>query len=1016
MQLKRIFIFVVFFVSKGYSQKPISNTHANQYTTENGLPSNLIRGLQWDDRTNFLWIITEGGLVRFNGVDFKSYNKEKVSPLAPEKSVYAVKNNLQNIFISDGSGNLFEIINNNPKILGRLSASKSFINHFFVTVSDTFLKTKINQEPVFFSAFEKVVPLDDTSCLINFNNLLYYFSVSLKKPAQILSEFNSITKVFKIGNECFFMSAGNKIFLLNTNTFSTSIVGLDNNFKTNVDFFQNSNQLFWQNGMISPILISKNNAHILIYENSKIHLQFISDKVPTDANIHTVNYSEKNNLLFIGTESKGVVIISPDFAEPKKRQKENINSKNAYFSQIILNDKTVLTNEGDIIGDYEFPRLELPIRGKFSNRISSTNGNLLWYNSKDLKTGNDYLYQYNYSTKKTIVYDKIKVKTQVVESNGETYFANNVGIGLMKADSIFYLYKYPANIPNLNTYDFTEISPGVLVIAGCSGLLRYNISINKLDTIFNIPNACFGSIWKYKDYIFWGSYGYGYFIYHNGVIKEMPLDKNKYLQYCHCFVPDNYGYCWISTNRGLLKVKLDDIIRNFENERSPIYYHYFGKNDGLEMTELNGGCTPCAVKLYNETISYPTMDGLLWVNTKEANPLMPNGEIFIDEILVDSKNLSFPDFKDFILPSNTEEIKINLGFNAWCKKENLYIDYQINDTLNWKELNPEDNTFIQFNNLPSGKYVLRIRKLNGFGINNYTFKTLVFTISTPWYKQFWFYFIVIFSLIGLAILFYKNRTRNLKRRQLKLEKQIKEKTEELQFKNNILEKGNNINTRLISIISHDIITPLKFLNVAGKNLVENKSLMSEELKDETIKEITFTSKELQMLSTNILNWIKYQNKNRRLIKEEFNVHEMVNQVFGVLQSSARQNKIELQNNIDISLILYQYFEPLKILVYNLLTNAMNFTNKGIIEVSGKMEGEVFIIKVKDEGIGMTQEQIANIMADHFIVSSANLDNKKGNGLGYLIIKDLLKMIDGTILIESEKNVGTTVSVKISIFN
>ena len=65
---------------------------------------------------------------------------------------------------------------------------------------------------------------------------------------------------------------------------------------------------------------------------------------------------------------------------------------------------------------------------------------------------------------------------------------------------------------------------------------------------------------------------------------------------------------------------------------------------------------------------------------------------------------------------------------------------------------------------------------------------------------------------------------------------------------------------------------------------------------------------------------------------------------------------------------------------------------------------------------MTQEQIANIMADHFIVSSANLDNKKGNGLGYLIIKDLLKMMDGTILIESEKNKGTTVSVKISIFN
>ena len=48
--------------------------------------------------------------------------------------------------------------------------------------------------------------------------------------------------------------------------------------------------------------------------------------------------------------------------------------------------------------------------------------------------------------------------------------------------------------------------------------------------------------------------------------------------------------------------------------------------------------------------------------------------------------------------------------------------------------------------------------------------------------------------------------------------------------------------------------------------------------------------------------------------------------------------------------------------------------------------------MRDEGVGMTPDQIKNIMADQFIISSANVDNKKGNGLGYLIIKDLLKMM------------------------
>ena len=68
----------------------------------------------------------------------------------------------------------------------------------------------------------------------------------------------------------------------------------------------------------------------------------------------------------------------------------------------------------------------------------------------------------------------------------------------------------------------------------------------------------------------------------------------------------------------------------------------------------------------------------------------------------------------------------------------------------------------------------------------------------------------------------------------------------------LLEKSDTIKTRLISIISHDIITPLKFLTVAGKNLLQKKQMMSEEMQNETISEITNTSQDLQLLSTNIL--------------------------------------------------------------------------------------------------------------------------------------------------------------------
>jgi K+-sensing histidine kinase KdpD len=263
----------------------------------------------------------------------------------------------------------------------------------------------------------------------------------------------------------------------------------------------------------------------------------------------------------------------------------------------------------------------------------------------------------------------------------------------------------------------------------------------------------------------------------------------------------------------------------------------------------------------------------------------------------------------------------------------------------------------------------------------------------------------------MGILYFKLRTRQYVVRQRKLEQQVFEKTRELQLKNAILEKNDTIKTRLISIISHDIITPLKFLTVAGKNLLQKKELMSEELQQETVREITNTSQELQLLSTNILNWIKYQNENRRMAKETFNVHEMVSQVLGIVQSLARQKNLVVENNVDPSLDIHQFYEPLKILIYNLLTNAIHFTEKGSIVVSASKLNQEFIISVKDEGIGMGPEQVQRLLADQVVITSVNVDNKKGHGLGYLIIKDLVKTMGASLEIESKKESGTTVLVK-----
>ena len=153
------------------------------------------------------------------------------------------------------------------------------------------------------------------------------------------------------------------------------------------------------------------------------------------------------------------------------------------------------------------------------------------------------------------------------------------------------------------------------------------------------------------------------------------------------------------------------------------------------------------------------------------------------------------------------------------------------------------------------------------------------------------------------------RTRQFQVRQRRLEEQIAIKTRELKLKNEELEKTDHIKTRLISIIGHDLVTPLRFLHMAGKSLLEKKQELSEELREETVTEIMNTSKELELLSTNILNWIKYRNDDRRLAKENFSLYQLTGQLFGIFKPMAKHKQIRLINQVDEGLLLYSTYRP-----------------------------------------------------------------------------------------------------------
>jgi signal transduction histidine kinase len=987
------------------------------FTTENGLPANGIKGIQWDPETELVWIATEAGVARFNGTEFTLFTRNNTPILASERINFIVKDYDQKIFLAENKGNVIRVLQNklapfhivktesveNNKALYGLTISESYFKHL--------LSTTIERE--FTLPFDKIAPYDQHSALILQKSKLYLSDTRSKNLKTIDIQEIKGKSLFKIDEFIYLIDSSNTIHLLNN---TPSIIG-----KVNIkleglavnDHLPKQAQIIWENGQSHPIAIIENQAWKLVVNKNSIKGIKICDQVPTDALIKYFLYVEEKGLIIIGTDSKGIAVFQQNIAMPIRANYLSNLITNSYYAQLELSDGSILTSQGHRLGNFTNKPFDLPIKKSFGNSIYLTADSFLWYQQYNPEKNIGGMFSYNIKTKERIL------KHTVKEGNSFAVWKQKDTTLIFSAEEIIQLeptnktiVKYSSN-PATKSEPITSliIDQNRIALATCSGLIFYNKKNNTTDTILSLPNYCVRSLALHRDYLLIGTYGDGIYIHKlNQETKKIPIDKKQSARYAHCFVLDNFGFAWISTNRGLLKAKVNDLIAAYDNPHQEIYYHYYGIADGMITSEMNGGCHPCALQLKNGYISFPTMDGLLWVDPKKVTTDTQKGTLFIDEIRVNDKVIESPSEILYNLPFSTKQISIKLSYAAWSNRENIYIYYRTRSNDPWKAVSYNNPSLIEINNIEPGEYELQIRKLNGFGDNNISLLSLPFHIKTPWYNKWWFYGFCALALYGMIMLYLSIRTRQLQISERKLKALVEEKTLELTTQNQTLEKNNLITSRLISIISHDIVTPLKFIQVAGKNLLSKKEKLSEDLRQETLTEITNTAQELQNLSTNILNWIRFQRKNRLLQRVDFSPYDVAEQVLRILGPFAKIKNLILQNNIDPTLIIHQYAEPFRILLHNLLSNAINFSEKGVISVTLTKQGGILQLKVTDQGVGMTPDQIENILKEDLIISSATVDNRKGHGLGYQIIKDLTGLIDANLEIESQKGKGTSVTI------
>jgi two-component system sensor histidine kinase/response regulator len=224
-------------------------------------------------------------------------------------------------------------------------------------------------------------------------------------------------------------------------------------------------------------------------------------------------------------------------------------------------------------------------------------------------------------------------------------------------------------------------------------------------------------------------------------------------------------------------------------------------------------------------------------------------------------------------------------------------------------------------------------------------------------------------------------------------------------KENVLKLLNEEKDKLMSIIAHDIRSPLANIQNYLELLVDD-DVSKEEAEVINKKLLMATRGTLEMLN-NVLNWTKSQMDGLDVNLHPVNVSELLSPQLSVLMDIAANKKITLRNAIEPHIMVAGDGEMLQLVVRNLVSNAIKFTaSGGNISVHTKINGDTCLIVVKDSGTGKP----VKLTPDIFYLSGASKTgtmNEKGVGLGLVLCKKYTEIQQGALWFECDAVSGTS---------
>ncbi len=225
-----------------------------------------------------------------------------------------------------------------------------------------------------------------------------------------------------------------------------------------------------------------------------------------------------------------------------------------------------------------------------------------------------------------------------------------------------------------------------------------------------------------------------------------------------------------------------------------------------------------------------------------------------------------------------------------------------------------------------------------------------------------------------------------------------------------LQQIDQLKDQFLANTSHELRTPLNGIIGLADSLIDGVTGKLDEKTIDNLRLISSSGKRLSNLVNDILDFSKAKNKDLNLFFQPVDMFIVADLVVKSSEVLLGNKPVSIENNIPKNIPLVHADENrIQQILFNLIGNAVKFTEKGKITLSSEIKEENVVFRVSDTGMGIPKEKFDSIFKSFEQLDGSDTRNYGGTGLGLAVTKQLVELHGGSISVESTPGLGSTFS-------